>query len=74
VIPRTDQDGRVLRHGRRTFASHPGKTHAEFFQPPQAAWRLGETEMPLPGIPHGSIVDGRYLRCELRYTIFEGHV
>jgi hypothetical protein len=30
--------------------------------------------MPLPCIPHGSLVDGRYLRRELRYAIFEGHV
>jgi hypothetical protein len=30
--------------------------------------------MPLSGPPDGGLVDGRYLRSELRYTIFEGHV
>jgi hypothetical protein len=30
--------------------------------------------MPLPGLPYGGLVEGRYLRGELRYTFFEGHV
>ena len=73
MVPGTDQDGRVLRHGRRTLTSHPREPRAELLQPPQATGRLGEPEVPLSGLPDGGLVDGRYLRRELRYTIFEGH-
>jgi hypothetical protein len=74
VVPRTDQDGGIFRHGRRTSTGHPREPRAQPLQPPQATGRLGEPEMPLSGLPDGSLVYGRYLRRELGYTIFDGHV
>jgi len=73
MVPRTDQDGRVIRHGWRTFTSHPREPRAKLLQPPQATGGLGEPEMPFSGLPDGGLVDRRYLCRELRHTIFEGH-
>jgi hypothetical protein len=74
VVPRTYQDSRILRHRRRTLTSHPREPRAELLQTPQATGRLGEPGVPFSDLPDGGLVDGRNLRRELRYTIFERHV
>ena len=72
MVPRADHHCRTLRDRRRTLYSHPREPRTELLQPSQAARRLDEPEVSLPGERRYAFVERRYLLRELPYAVFEG--